>query len=505
MSRPTKSPSERLLRNIASSWGQMALAAGIAFFLSPFLVHTLGPERYGIWALIFSIIGYMSLLDIGMKQSLARFLSKHYALKDWQSLNETINTSTAIYGVTGALVVAATLVVAHFFLGAFNVEPDLLPTMRSTLIVIGIYQAITFLMMTGTAIGPFHRYDISNAIEMTFGLINAAATVIILKLGYDLVVLAWSVLILNTARFLVRRAVQQHLVPEIQIAPRYVKRARSRELLGYGFISFFIVVSWLVVSHVQNIVIGIFVTTSAVTYYSIAGQVINYLRTMVNAIGVPLVPAVSHFDATEERHRISALHLRITGYLYYLTTTVGIGLLCFGRQFIYQWMGPEFDITVTVLMILTVPACLSLPQMTANSVLLGLSKHKALFKVLLIEAVANLSLSIFLVNVIGLVGVAWGTAIPQLLIHTLVYPRVFQKIMGDDLRSFYSAAGRMIGRATLWALPAALLMRRFNPLAGWPGFFVSVIVVGVVAAAGFWFMVLDAEARGRMRAKLRRG
>ncbi len=64
----------------------------------------------------------MNLLDLGMKQSLARFLSKHYALKDWQGLNEVLSTSTAIYGATGGLTIIATLTVAYLFLGAVNVS-----------------------------------------------------------------------------------------------------------------------------------------------------------------------------------------------------------------------------------------------------------------------------------------------------------------------------------------------------------------------------------------------
>jgi len=498
------SPSERLLRNIASSWGQMVLAAVIAFFLSPFLVHTLGTERYGVWALIFSIIGYMTLLDAGMKQSLARFLSKHYATRDWQGLNETVNTSTAIYGVTGTLVILVTVVVAQFFVGAFNVPPDLIPTMRIALVVVGLNQAVTFFFMTGTAIGPFHRYDISNAIEMAFALLSAAATVAVLKFGHGLVTLAWTVLAVNTLRYLVRRYVQQRLVPDLRFAPRFIKRERMRELLHYGWISFLIVVSWLVVFHVQNIIVGLFVSASAVAYYNIAGQVLNYLRTTVNAIGIPLVPAVSHFDAVAERERIAGLHLRISGYLYYLTTTIGIGVLFFGRQFIVLWMGPEFGATVTILMILIVPACLSLPQAAANSVLLGMSRHKALLYVLLAEAGANLTLSIILVRSIGLVGVAWGTAIPQLVIYTLVYPRVFQRIIGDDLGRFYAQAARHIGLAALCALPAAGALHGWNPIAGWPGFFLNAGGVGLVAAAGFFFLALGGAERAKLAAALRR-
>src|SRR5215472_1624989 len=46
----------------------VALAATtvVAFFLMPFLVHSLGDRTYGFWALAGTILGYYGLLDLGI-------------------------------------------------------------------------------------------------------------------------------------------------------------------------------------------------------------------------------------------------------------------------------------------------------------------------------------------------------------------------------------------------------------------------------------------------------
>ncbi len=498
------SPTQRLLRNVFSNWAQMVLSAVIAFFLSPFVVHTLGTETYGIWALVFSIVAYLNLFDAGMKQSLARFLSKHYATKDYTALNEVISTSTFIYTITGSIVVIGTVLVASFFLDSFNIPPDMLPIMRKALVIVGVNQAIAFFFMTGTAIGPFHRYDISNAIEIAFSFINAGATVYVLKAGYGLIGLAWVVIAGNFARFLIRRYTQQMIVPQIRLRIHFIKKERMRELLGYGAISFLIVVSWMVIFNIDNIVIGLYLTTSAVAYYSIATQVINYTRAIVNAIGIPLVPAISHIDATSGTDEIAPLYLKLSNYLYFLTTAICVGLMFFGDDFIILWMGPEFTSTVTVMRILTIPLAVFLPQVMANSVLLGIGKHRALFYVLAGEAVSNFLLSIILVQHYGVVGVAIGTGIPQVVIYLFVYPMVFHRIIKASLKTYYMTNARLILIGTAITLPISLLMNQYNSVGGWLGFFINISVLGLISLAGFWAFVLDQEMKSNILKKLGR-
>jgi len=499
-----KDPKQLLIKNVFSNWAAFAIGLVITFFLSPFLVHTLGKENYGIWALVFSIINYTNLLDAGMKQSLARYIPKYYASRDFQKINEVINSSNLIYSITGTLVILASIVLAFFFVSAFKVPAESLSMMRKTLILIGIDQAIMFYFMAGTAIGPFHRYDISNVIGILSSILHAITVVIFLKLGYGIVTLALITLISNFIRHTVRRWYQQHLVPQIEFRLTYVNKSIIRELLSYGFISFFIVAGWMVVFHTDNIVVGLFISATAVAYYNIAGTLVNYLRLLVMAIGVPLVPAISHIDALGDVSQISSLYARLTRYLYYLSGAACAITLLFGAKFIYAWMGPEFTDTVRILHILIIPISIYLPQTMGNSVLLGIGKHKALFYILAIESIANLGLSLALVKPLGIYGVALGTAAVQVVIYTYVFPYVFHKIIRSNLKQFYASSLKMIGTSLIFTVPVGMLMRVINPLAGWSGLILDGIVVGSFVAAGFWITALTSDDRARILSRFQK-
>ena len=45
-----------MLRSTASNYAGRLIAMGARFFLTPFIVHQLGPSDYGLWALVGSVV-----------------------------------------------------------------------------------------------------------------------------------------------------------------------------------------------------------------------------------------------------------------------------------------------------------------------------------------------------------------------------------------------------------------------------------------------------------------
>lgn len=470
--------------------------------MSPFLVHTLGKEQYGIWALVLSVIAYSSFLDVGMKQSLARFIPKYYATKDFQNLNEILNSSSLIYRISGTMVIPFVLLVAFVFIDSFNIPSELLEITRIVLIIIGLRQAFFFYFTTQTAIGPFHRYDIANAIDILFEVLRALTIVYFLKIGYGLIALAIITILSTLIKIVARSTAQRKLIPEIKYKFSFIKRDKVKELLNYSSISFLIVVCWIIIFNSDNVVIGIFLTTTDITYFSIAATLVNYLRALISSIGVPLVPAISHLDAISDMKEIVSMFYKIMKYLYFLCTGVCLLILFYGGEFIYLWMGTEFTTTVNILNILIVPACIYLPQMMANSVLLGISRHKSLFYILLLEMLSNIMLSLILLNFFGVYGVAFGTAVPQLIIYIFIYPYIFNKIIEGNLISFYMNSLKMILIALVSCLPVCLLTSFLLPLTGWIGLVFKVVISGLPILIVFWFKIFEIYDRKRFTEKL---
>src|SRR5580692_10646793 len=93
----------RALKNIASSWGGLVVNIAVGFFLSPFVLHHLGDDAFGLWILIFSLTGYYGIFDFGIRSSLIRYVSKFQATGDKEHLARLINTCFFVYTGIGAI------------------------------------------------------------------------------------------------------------------------------------------------------------------------------------------------------------------------------------------------------------------------------------------------------------------------------------------------------------------------------------------------------------------
>src|ERR1700756_636614 len=98
-----------ILKNVGSSWCALGVNVLVGIFLSPYILHRLGDEAFGLWVLIFSITGYYGLFDLGIRSSIVRYVAKYSATGEYDELNRLINTAMFSYSMIGLAAMAITL------------------------------------------------------------------------------------------------------------------------------------------------------------------------------------------------------------------------------------------------------------------------------------------------------------------------------------------------------------------------------------------------------------
>lgn len=91
------------LRNITANWIGYGINLAVMFFMSPFVVRTLGDERYGVWSLLISLTGYLGLVELGTRAGLGRYINYYLGKEDIPKLNGVINTAMAMLRVVQSL------------------------------------------------------------------------------------------------------------------------------------------------------------------------------------------------------------------------------------------------------------------------------------------------------------------------------------------------------------------------------------------------------------------
>jgi O-antigen/teichoic acid export membrane protein len=248
---------------------------------------------------------------------------------------------------------------------------------------------------------------------------------------------------------------------------------------------------------------------SSLTYYAIGGSLVEYLRGFIAGTGSLLTPMSSSLEARREIDVLGRVFIASAKYAVLLGTPFCIGFILLGSQFIGLWMGPVYAGPAgAVLAVLAAGHLIGLPYYPILNVLLGLARHRAIALSRVAEGSANVLLSLALIERFGLVGVALGTVIPQVIMVACVLPWLMPRALPISMREYYiSTYGRPLVAAVpfaaaCWAVaflvePASLLAFFAWGLLTLPVYLLSTWHVGLT---GEERVRLETWAHGRMSA-----
>ena len=133
----------------------------------------------------------------------------------------------------------------------------------------------------------------------------------------------------------------------------------------------------------------------------------------------------------------------------------------------------------------------------SSKVLLMTGSHKFLSYVAIAESIMNVGFSILFIKLIGVVGVAIGTLIPNVILGIFV---IFPKAARYSQISIKETISRIYLPLVLVCIPPLLFVSYFNyitPLAKWN--FITLVMVSLMMAVLYlipaWFLMLSSEER----------
>lgn len=451
-----------LLRNIFSSWAGLVINIIVSFFLAPFVVRSLGDTWYGVWVIMMQFTAYLYLMDFGVRDSIVRYISKHQARGEAGELNQIVNSALFIYGVFALLCMLVTGGIALLFPLVFNVQPKTVPVAQLVVLLVGgtIAQSFIFNVFRGVLLG-LQRYDITHGVGVTSVLLRALLIVVFLKLGYGIV--AMGVIQLGVGLFsgvlVYIAALHQLRKREIPLRFRWIPlRQQTGVLKNLGNYSFFVLINNLAQKAIFSsdaLIIGMFMPAAAVTYYAIAGNLIEYLRRLSNVTAEVLNPLTSELSSLNQHEKIRRVLVQGSKLALLVGLPIATVYIFLGREFIGLWMGEKYGpLAGDVLVVLALGQILSFPHYTMNSLLYGMSRHHIIALWRIFEAVVNVVLSIVLVQYYGIIGVAIATVIPHLIVVVVVLPWQISRIVGMSLGDYVRSA---YVRPLLAVAPFALL------------------------------------------------
>jgi len=420
-----------IARSVLSNWFATAATLAVGFFLAPFVVHRLGNIAYGVWILTISSVGYLNLLNLGMGSSVLRFVSKGHTTQDHEGASEALSAALWVRIQISALVLVLSGGLAAVFPLIFRVPPALALDAREAILVIGVSTAVNLSVgVLGSVLSALNRYDLLSYVTLTQLCIRVIGTVAVLLAHRGIVAIALCELLAAVVGNGLLTYISRRIYPELRIRLTKPRRDVLRKIWSYSAYAFLISIAVQLVYQSDNLVVGAFVSASAVTFYSIGNSLCRYTQQIIGAMTATFTPAASTYEAAGDTASLRALYYNGTRATMAISLPIVITLIIRGGSFIGVWMGPQYARTSgTVLAILATSLLFSLQNSASVAIAFGVEKHKTPAKWAIGEGTANLVLSIVLAIKLGIYGVAIGTLIPSLASNFLFWPFYVSRIL----------------------------------------------------------------------------
>ncbi len=444
-----------IARNVLSNWLATAATVAVGLFLAPFMLHRLRPDAYGSWVTAISSINYLGMLDLGMRSSVLRFVSKGHTQGDHDAASAALSGALWVrLQISGLiLVIAATL--AYFFPILFKVPPDFALAARLAVTIVGINLALSMPMgVFGAVLSGLNRYDLQTGVILLQMTIRVAGVVFVLRKGYGIVAIAVCEFVAALVGNVLLVVVARKIYPQLRVILRRPAPEVLRSLWSYSLYAFLTTIAVQLVYQTDNLVVASFVSMSAVAFYSIGNSLCRYADQFIGAMSASFVPAASTFDAAGEKNRLRALYTVGTRAMMAVSLPVMTTLLVRGHRFIGLWMGAQYaERSGTVLVILASALIFTQANQSASAIGFGTERHRTVAKLAVGEGIGNLVLSIVLVRRLGIYGVAIGTLVPSLISQLIFWPRYISGLMG---LSRWEIMGKIWSPMLLSAVPFAV-------------------------------------------------
>jgi len=387
-----------------------------AYFLLPFTLRYLGNEQYGTWLLITSFTGYLGLLVLGVPMASVRYITHDASIGDYPAMNKTIATCAGMYlliGLASFLVGVGLLVI---FERIYNLPVAFRNTARiAYLIVVSTTSLSFFAQMPHGIMASYHDFVGRNMVQTGSVLIKVLFTVVLLTLKPSIMVLAFVLLIPVILESAIMWMIVSRRYPEVKLDLSLFNWKTMRQIFSFSIFVLVLNIGIQLSFQTDSLVIGKLLDINQIPYYAVANTIMVYAMQFVIGIAAVVMPMATKLQSQGKQDQLKRLFFKWSKITLSLTLLGSLFLIIFGPELIRAWIGASFAKPAgIVLQVLMVSALVFLPvRGVALPILMGIGKPGYATVAFLLAGVLNLFLSVLLARPLGLLGVAVGTAIPN--------------------------------------------------------------------------------------------
>lgn len=492
------------VKGFASTTAQKILIKLIGLIVTPIVLTYLDTTEYGIWVVIGSVLGYVGLMDFGVTGATAAIAAKHNTQVNDHHINTVINNAFVMQSLIAMLILIVGFTVSFYFpdmfqMGAYSKEDAWLVFVMA---IIGYAISFPPKSLKGL-IQARQMISLSIWLEFFLFLFTTLLNLAMLDAGFGLLALPAGTIVMRLLAYPLFFYFAKKAYPRLGFDLSVISIANMKEIFGISAYWFVGMIAAMVIYSTDTILIGMFLSTAMVTLYALTFRLTEVIREFIYSISFTMMPAIGQIMGEGNALKAREIYLRSQPVILSLGAIGAIFVYFFNSHFVRFWVGEKYDAGDSLALIFAAAMFISIVFHASSLVISADLKLKGVTVVRIIEAGINIALSVWLVRIYGLMGVALGTLIAGLLTSFWLVPYMAMRHLGISVTQWI----RVIVLKTA-AVFVVTLVWTYGLKHLWSfgsvGVAGSVLLFGFGAVSTVWWIAMDEQTKRMVRAKVRK-
>lgn len=479
------------------------LIVGLGY--TPIMIRLLGQSEFGLYSLIGSLVAYLSVLDMGLGNTIVRYVSRNRAVGDKRSESELNGLFLAIYSIIGLI----TLIVGSILY--FNVDnmfgatlsADQIERAKVMMILLIFNIAISFpLSVFASLMQAYERFIFLRIFNIISVLLKPIIALPFLFMGYGAVTLVVTATIVNIA-CLFTNVYYCFKYLDIHFSRGHFEKAFLYEISGYAFFIFLNAIMDKIYWGTGQFILGMVSGTIQVAIYAIAMQFMNMYMQFSNAISGVLLPKVTMMVANgATKIELTNLMIKIGRLQYIVIGYILVMFFLVGKEFIYLWAGENYLSAYLMILILMIGLLIALVQNAGIAILQAMNLNRYRMTAYTIVAVINIFTSVILAKMYGGLGCAISIAVALLISTGLIMNRYYHKHIGIDIPLFWKNIIHMMPSAFILIILVEIFQMNISLEYSWLYFVIKVVIYTLIYMILMYFIGMNGYEKNLCRSAI---
>ena len=454
----------------------------VQLLYTPFLTKMLGQSEYGLYSLVASIIGYLTVLDLGFGNAIIVYTTKYRASNEHDKEKRMQGMFKFIFYILAFLIILIGIGLCFMTDSLFGktMNDGELQKIKIMMLILTFNMAVTFSFNIYSAIiSAYEKFTFQKILSILNTILKPILMIPLLFLGFKSIAMC---LVITAINVFVVLANYWYCAKKLCISISFQGFDKNlfKEMFGSSFYIFLGVIVDKINWSADQFILGIVSGTVAVAVYSIASQLNQLFINLSTAVTSVLLPKMTKMVAQKSTAKeLTDEMIKIGRIQWYIIFLMASGFVLIGKEFITSWVGVEYVEAYYVALLLILPVCIPLIQNLGISIMQAMNKHKFRAGVTALMAFFNIFISFSLAKIYGAVGTAIGTAISLVLCNVIIMNLYYSKRLKLEIFRFWKNIFKM-------SIPFLIPLSLISIFIHWiklPG------IVGVIVYASLYTLI----------------